>query len=269
MPTVAPPFFLTEVEGLPVHYTDRGSGSTVLLVHGFGGDLDNWLFNLEALAQVHRVVALDLPGHGKSDKRLPATTLPELAEWLSRFLTERELPRVHAVGHSLGGALVLKLAQQHPEQVQSLTLISSAGLGTEVNGSFLEGFIAASSVATLKPVVQQLFANPGLVSDSVVEAILAYKQQEGVTEALQQLESAVTALQAEGPPPSAPEQPTLVLWGQEDAILPVTHAQALPQAQVTVWEGAGHLVQMERAADLNERLLAFLATATSPEDQSA
>lgn len=259
----------TEVNGLTAHYTDRGAGdTTVLLLHGFGGDLENWLFNLEALAQHHRVVALDLPGHGQSTKALPDSTLAGLADWVQQFVKAVGLSSFHLVGHSMGGALAQLLTQQAPESVQSLTLIGSAGLGPELNEAFLDGLVAAQTEEELKPVLEWLFATPGLVSAPVVAAILAYKLQEGVEPALRTLANALKAHQAESPPPQEFPVPTLVLWGQEDAIVPVAQAQALPGAEVTVWEQAGHLVQMERAADVNARLLAFWES-VSAEHQSA
>lgn len=81
-------FQWTPVDGIHVRHARRGpeAGVPVLFVHGFGGDLGNWLFNLDAVAQDLPVIALDLPGHGQSDVRLPGTSLAALAGFVARFL---------------------------------------------------------------------------------------------------------------------------------------------------------------------------------------
>ena len=82
-----------EVDGIRVRYQQTGSGSPVLLIHGFGGDLNNWLFNIDELASRHTVIALDLPAHGASDVRLPAShDLAGMAAFVHRFLQETDTP---------------------------------------------------------------------------------------------------------------------------------------------------------------------------------
>src|SRR4029453_16894364 len=121
-----------DVGGIRIRYARKGdSPATVLLIHGFGGDLDNWLFNIDALSQECTVVALDLPGHGQSDRTLPGRTLGDLARFVIRFLDAVEIRSSHLVGHSLGGAIAAQMAVDHPERGESLALIPSAGLGVE------------------------------------------------------------------------------------------------------------------------------------------
>ena len=93
-----------DVDGIRVRYAKKGvGGAPVLFLHGFGGDLDNWLFNLDALAEGHAVYALDLPAHGQSTPRLPGTTLAALAAFVARFMDAAGLEAAHVVGHSMGG----------------------------------------------------------------------------------------------------------------------------------------------------------------------
>lgn len=259
-----PAYLWTEVDGLRVRYARRGpadaAGEPVLFLHGFGGDLDNWLFNLDALAERLPVIALDLPGHGQSTPRLPGETLAALAGFVARFLDVLDVERVHAVGHSMGGAIAAQLALDHPRRVASLALICSAGLGEEVNAGYTRGFVEAASRRELKPVVEQLFADAGLVSRQMLDDLLKYKRLDGVDELLTALGESLfgdgrqrerPGLRLEGT-----GKPLLVVWGSEDRIIPARHAgHAPPGATVEVLHGAGHMVQMERASEVNRLLL--------------
>lgn len=262
----APAYHFATVDGLRVRYARRGErgGAPLLFIHGYGGDLGNWLFNLDALAEGREVLALDLPGHGQSDARLPGASLGALADFVARFLDHLDVERVHAVGHSMGGAIAAKLALSHPTRVASVVLVNSAGLGPEINTGYTEGFVGAESRRELKPVVEQLFADPSLVSRQLLDDLLKYKRLDGVTGVLTELGQAlfgggrqaeVPALELEGS-----GVPLLVVWGAEDRIIPAAHAQNAPAgAKVKVFDGAGHMVMMEKANDFNALLKGHVA----------
>src|SRR5215207_8886058 len=111
-----------------LRYAKRGNGAeTVILIHGFGGDLDNWLFNIDALAENATVYALDLPGHGQSVKTISDPSLAVLAMTVVSFMNAMGIRSAHLVGHSLGGAIAMEIAREAKDRVKSLTLISSAG----------------------------------------------------------------------------------------------------------------------------------------------
>ncbi|MFO1274010.1 MAG: acetoin dehydrogenase dihydrolipoyllysine-residue acetyltransferase subunit [Rubrivivax sp.] len=250
-----------EIDGLRVRYARRGEGRgvPVLFIHGFGGDLDNWLFNLDAVAEAAPVIALDLPAHGQSTPKLPGASLAAMAGFVARFLDRLDVERVHAVGHSMGGAIAAQLAKDHPQRVASVAVIGSAGLGQEVNAGYIEGFVSAASRRELKPVVEQLFADPSLVSRQLLDDLLKYKRLDGVSEALTALGQALFAggRQAEAPVLELEGSglPLLVLWGREDRIIPAAHADHAPAgSKVVVIEGAGHMVMMEKASEVNALL---------------
>jgi len=256
-----PAFDWIDVGGIRVRYARRGPerGVPVLFLHGFGGDLGNWLFNLDALAEVAPVIALDLPGHGQSDAKLPGTTLADLAGFVAAFLDRLDVERVHAVGHSMGGAIAARLALDHPRRVASLALVDSAGLGDEIDSGYTSGFVSAASRRELKPVVEKLFADPSLVSRQLLEDLLRYKRLDGVTALLDALGTALFAggRQAETPvlqlQPGA--LPMLVVWGADDRIIPASHAGHAPAgATVVVLEGAGHMAMMEKSGQVNALL---------------
>ena len=261
-------YLFTEVGGLRVRYADRGFGdSVVLLLHGFGGDLDNWMFNLDSLAEKHRVLALDLPGHGQSVKTNVDPSLSGMATFVRKFLDGLSVSSVHVVGHSMGGAIAMQLASDSPETVKSLGLICSAGLGPDINSDYLRGFVEAQSQQELKLVLQQLFADESLVNLQLVNDLLNYKRIDGVEATLNALSETLI---------SAGEQtfltdnivasgiPVLVIWGKQDRIIPVSHAQNYSAAggscvEVEIFDSAGHMVQMEKAYEVNRSLLNFLA----------
>jgi pyruvate dehydrogenase E2 component (dihydrolipoamide acetyltransferase) len=243
-----------------LRYARRGDdGPVLVLIHGFGGDLDNWLFNIDALAQRARVFALDLPGHGQSTKQLGDPSLAGLAEALQSFMEAVEIDSAHLVGHSMGAAVAARLACDAPERVQSLSLISAAGLGPEINADYIEGFVDAETRRELKPVLLNLFADSELVSRGMIDDLLKYKRIDGVHEALQQLAANLFADGRQQNLLSAQiaglEIPTLVIWGTEDRVIPTAHAQNVGAARIEQIDGAGHMVQMEQASRVNESIL--------------
>ncbi len=251
------------VGGRTLRYLRRGQGSdVVLLVHGFGGDLNNWLFNHEALAVQRTVYALDLPGHGESTKDVGAGTLRELAQALAAFLDAVGVSSAHLVGHSLGGAVALTLAAGEPQRVRSLALLASAGLGTEIDAGYIEGFVTAANRNALKPHVAKLFADARLVTRRLIDDLLKYKRLEGVEASLRLLSEKMisggrqaTMLRDEL---ARLRQPVLVVWGSEDQIIPARHASGLPSSvQVELIPAKGHMVMMEAAGEVNRLLNAF------------
>ncbi|WP_297831962.1 acetoin dehydrogenase dihydrolipoyllysine-residue acetyltransferase subunit [Pseudomonas sp.] len=249
-----------QLDGRTLRFFDRGEGGVPLvLIHGFGGDLNNWLFNHDALSAERRVIALDLPGHGESGKSLQRGDLDELSQTVLGLLDHLDIETAHLAGHSLGGAVALNTARLTPQRVKSLSLIASAGLGPQINGDYLQGFVDAANRNALKPQLVQLFSDPALVNRQMLEDMLKYKRLEGVNAALRLLSSQLftngqqqTDLRA-----VVTRQPSLVIWGANDAIIPAAHAQGL-DAQVEVLAGQGHMVQMEAAEQVNRLILGFL-----------
>jgi pyruvate dehydrogenase E2 component (dihydrolipoamide acetyltransferase) len=253
-----------EVDGIRVRYARRGDAAPgavpVLFVHGFGGDLDNWLFNLDAVAAAAPVIAIDLPGHGQSDVRLPgAGGLGALADFVLHALDRLGVERVHVVGHSMGGAIAARMALAAPARIASLVLLAPAGLGGEINAAYVEGFVAAATRRELKPVVEQLFADPSLVSRQLLDDLLRYKRLDGVSALLTQLGTTLFAAgrQAETPVTQLSGVPLTIVWGREDRVIPAAQVSAAPAgAEVRVLDGAGHMAMMEKAGEVNAAILA-------------
>ena len=254
-----------EVDGLRLAYLDRGEGDDpIVLIHGFGGDLNSWLFNQPVLASERRVIALDLPGHGQSEKRVPEGGVPALANTVLGLLDELGLARAHFVGHSLGGVVAAMCALKRPGGAASLTLVASGGLGEEIDADYISAFIAANRRKEIKPLLARLFADGSLVGREMINEVLKYKRLEGVEEALRTIEGATFAGGKQSGTLIAPlkglDVPIQVIWGAQDRIIPVAHANALgDKTPVHVIEGAGHMVHMEAAAEVNRLIGNFVA----------
>lgn len=253
------------VEAGTLRFLRQGEGGEpLLLLHGFGGDLNNWMFAAPMLAGERAVYALDLPGHGGSSKDVGPGDLGSLVGAARQFLDTQKLERVHLAGHSLGGLIAAGLALEAPERVASLTLVASAGLGEEINGEYIEGFIAAESRRELKPVLELVFADPALVTRQLVDEVLKYKRIDGVDAALRAIGSNVfrdgrqRVLIADRLAELA--VPLLVVWGSDDRIIPAAHAERVPEgARVHILDGRGHSPHMEAAGDFNRIVEGFFA----------
>ncbi|MFW5680824.1 MAG: acetoin dehydrogenase dihydrolipoyllysine-residue acetyltransferase subunit [Pseudomonadota bacterium] len=234
----------------------EGKATPVLLLHGFGGDLNNWLFNQEALAEDREVFALDLPGHGGSTKDVGDGTLVTLARAVEAFMEAVHLHHVHLVGHSMGGAVALEVAAAHPDRVRSLTLLAPAGLGPDINRAFVDDFIAQNRPRKLKQVLAHLVHDPDAVTDAMVEDVVKFKRLDGAIAALERLRDGILFRQPDIAAAHAKLRglgcPIHVVWGAEDRILSAGHAMGLPsQVTVTHLERTGHMPHMERAAEVN------------------
>jgi pyruvate dehydrogenase E2 component (dihydrolipoamide acetyltransferase) len=253
-----------EIGGRNVQYLKigEGEGPPLILLHGFGGDINIWVFNQEALSEAGRTVyALDLPGHGQSSKDVGEGDLDTFVEILAGFMDEVGVEKAHLVGHSMGGAVAGSFALAHRERVASLVLIASAGLGEEINEDYIEGFIAANRRREMKRVLGLLFADPDLVTRRLVNDELRFKRMDGVDEALRAVADKMfpDGSQAEGPDLSGLETPVLVIWGQDDQIIPAYHTENLSDgARIEILEDTGHMPQMESAGRTNRLIGGFL-----------
>lgn len=247
-----------EAGGRRLRYLKLGDaeGPPVIFIHGFGGDLNNWLFNQPALAEKHTTYALDLPGHGGSAKEVGAGDIAAMTAAVVDFMAALDIPKAHLVGHSLGGGVSLNLALEHPDRAASVTAIATAGLGPEISMEYIEGFIANSRARKLKPVLEMLVYDPALVTGDMIEDVLKYKRLDGVDAALTKVAGATFTGGRQGlelkPRLGDSRVPIQVIWGREDRIVPAAHAEGLPASvKLTVLDQAGHLVHMEKSGEVN------------------
>ncbi len=241
-------------------------GPPVIFVHGYGGDLNNWMFNQEALSESRTTYALDLPGHGASTKDVGAADLAALSGAVTALMDELGVAKAHLVGHSMGGAICLALALDQPGKVASATLIAPGGLGPEINMDYIEGFISQTRAKKLRATLEQLVADPASITAEMIEGVIRFKRLDGATAALQKLRDGLFpgGRQAEGLRDRLGELavPAQVIWGKSDRILPPAHGEGLPASlPVTLTDAAGHMPHMEQAAEVNRLILDIIASA--------
>lgn len=252
-----------DVAGRRIRHVVLGNhGDPVVMVHGFGGSLETWSENQAALASAgHVVAALDLPGHGESSLDVGSGSLDELASLVVAYMDAVGIARAHLVGHSMGGAVCLALADREPARVRSLTLLGPAGLGQKINADVIRGLVAACSRDELAPLLRVLFADATRAT-TLLDRMVAHKQRAGAVEALMKIASS----RYTGTPSGrqlrdvAGTVPTLMIWGVADAMVPPPAPGAFVRdgVLIRVLPRAGHMVQVEAADEVNRLVGDFL-----------
>ena len=253
----------------------------VLLIHGIAGSSKTWEAAMPLLAAGFRVIAPDLLGHGESAKPEGDYSLGAYASGLRDLLAVLGVQKATLVGHSLGGGIAMQLAYQHPECCERVVLIDSGGLGTEVN--WLLRLIALPGADLVAPVFF-----PGFVRNWG-DAVGRFAQSRGlqwarVSESWRSYASLIDndnrqafvrtvrgVIAPRGQSVSANDRlylleniPTLIVWGERDGIIPVSHAhaahEAIPQSRLEIIPGAGHFPHVEEPALVASLLMDFLTT---------
>ena len=245
------------------HRITGEGGDAVVMLHGFGGSLDTWSANQDPLAAAGWTVAsLDLPGHGESSLDVGSGSLDELAAVVLDYLDAVGIRRAHFVGHSMGAALSLVIADGMPSRVQSLVLIGPAGIGQKINADFIRGCIAARSREEFEPLLRLMYADAGRVSEDLLRQVVAYRQRAGATEALARIASSRYAATPSGRSlrDVAGTVPTLMIWGVADAMIPAPAPGEFVRENVLirVLPRCGHMVQAEDPGEVNRLIDEFL-----------
>jgi pimeloyl-ACP methyl ester carboxylesterase len=279
-----------DVAGHPVRVRRSGpvDGEPVVLLHGIGRSLEDWHPTHDLLAADHRVVSLDLPGFGLTRRRSGAFGLPGFARTVVEVLEALGEHRpVHVMGNSLGGAVAMTMAAEHPDRVASLVLANSAGFGREVNVALMP--MAYGALGGLPVVgkrfrrmareagiqsIRDLFHDP---SHATPEMLRHAGRVSGQPDFTVTFVSTALALGAPllGTYPwwrralltkiAESEIPTMVVWGDADTVLPSAHLEAavaaLPHATSHLFPDTGHMPQIERAEEFAEIASRFVAEA--------
>ncbi|GBQ79903.1 branched-chain alpha-keto acid dehydrogenase subunit E2 [Acetobacter malorum DSM 14337] len=251
---------------LNVRDVGRGAGAPVLLIHGFGGDLSNWMLNQDVLARHQRVIAFDLPGHGASSKDVGDGSVTVLAEAAYELLKALDIPKAHILGHSLGGAIALALLRDYPDAVLTLTLVAPAGLEREVNAESLREMVEADRTRDMQKALQALVHDKSLVGRRMADNVLRVRRLDGAREALRTIEAACFANGQQSidlrPVLDAARIPVTLFWGEEDEVLPVAGAKNAPDHVVKhLLPQIGHMPQLEKTVEFNRLVEAFLEKA--------
>jgi pimeloyl-ACP methyl ester carboxylesterase len=278
--TVAlPPAGELTVAGRRVRCRVTGDGPPVVLLHGIGRTLDDFAAVQELLARHHRVISVDLPGHGGSAPLDPPHTLPALAAAVAETLDAAGITGpAHLVGNSLGGAVAMRLATDAPARAASLVLVNSAGFGREVTVALrllalrpLGRLLLRPHPAIARRTERAIFHDPAYATQERVAAALAVARQPHAARVMVELVRSLGTWRGVRPRwreellarVAALDLPTLVVWGDRDLILPASHlanARArLPKAHCHLFPDTGHMPQIERAAAFHALVTDFWA----------
>ncbi len=261
------------------YWAGGNQGSPVLLIHGIGEYIETWLPNFAPLAAQHRVYAVDLPGHGRTDKPLEISyTIESLAQFIYDFMVALVVERAHIVGHSLGGAIATRLALRHPDVIEKLVLVGSAGLGKEMammlrlsSLPLLGEMITRPSLSGLATVAKLLVHDSTVMTDDLIKLNYQMAALPGAQQAflrtlrsngnfLGQKES-LYGTNMRGM--ASITKPIFVIWGRQDQIIPVAHAdiaaRGCPNMRVHIFDNCGHTPMLEYTSDFNRLLLDFLS----------
>ncbi len=269
-----------DVDGLRLHYTTAGEGEPVLLLHGWPTSSFLWRGVMGPIAKGNRVIALDLPGFGQSDKPLDASySFRYFDRVLEGFLDALEIPETSLAVHDLGGPVGLFWACQHPERLKRLALLNTLVYPNPSLAVIL--FVLSVKL----PLIRSLMASQrGLafamrfgVADTRrinAETLAGVQAPFTTRDAKRALLKAGCALSPKGFVEIAKKLPTLdvpvrIVYGKRDRILPdVAKTMArvkrdMPQAEITVLEDCGHFLQEEKPREIGELLAIFFAGSSS------
>jgi pimeloyl-ACP methyl ester carboxylesterase len=252
----------------------------ILLLHGIGRSLEDWEPQFSLFRQGgYRVIALDLPGNGFSDRLPTSTTLRGLAQSAFETLDAiGEARPLHVMGNSLGGGVAMQMLALDPDRVPTLVLAGSAGFGSEVHPMLrlvatpVIGALATRypSRASARMYERRLYGDPSLATDERIHHALTIARQSDTGAVLHETARSLATIRGVRPEwrdelmsnVSKHPRPTLIVWGDRDRILPAKHMNAaqrfLPHARVQLFEAVGHMPQLEAVERFAELTLDFL-----------
>ena len=275
-----------ELHGDRIAYQDVGSGDeTLLLIHGMAGTSETWRAVIPQLSQKYRAIAPDLLGHGQSAKPRSDYSLGAFAVLLRDLLEELGISRATVVGQSLGGGVAMQFAYQHFDFCQRLVLISSGGLGPDVGWTLR--LLSAPGVELLLPVIapppvvtagnklRSWFAAGGIQSPRGAEMWSAYSSLADSQTRQAFLKTLRSVVDYRGQSVSAlnrlhltSDLPTMVIWGDQDRMIPIEHGYAVhearPGCRLEVLTGVGHCPHVERPNEVADLIEDFIETTPSP-----
>lgn len=257
-----------QVFGQRIHYVEAGSGPNVILLHGLGGDETNWAQTIPALAARYHVIVPDQIGFGQSDKPLINYRIGTLVDFLEEFCAKLGIARASVVGNSLGGWTAMAFTLAHPERVNRLVLVDSAGysyarLGGEKPSRDALLALEPSTLEGCRQLLKLIFYHQQTITDESVRQFLAAKMQKNDSYTVDRfIDSIVRGDDVVDGKLGGIKVPTLIVWGREDALIRLPAAKALGEdiagSKTVILDECGHVPQMECAAPFNAALLGFL-----------
>ena len=265
------------ISGVRIRYVEAGQGPPLMLVHGLTSSKVVWRKNIAPLAERHHVYAMDLPGHGDSDKSNVNYDSAFVVGLMREFILGLGHQQVALAGISLGGGVSLLTALEHPEMVSKLALIGSGTLGREIAMvvrlaalPVLGEFLVGGPFDNTRIMARKCFYDKRLATDELVEELRRTNTLPGAREAALTIIRkyiSVWGVKRRYVVTSWLKNlhmPTMLFWGADDGIIPVKHArraaQMIPNANLHVFAKCGHWPQMEHADEFNRLMLEFLSS---------
>lgn len=259
-----------EVNEQTIHYTKQGTGSPLILVHGFAGSIYTWRHLIPLLKEHYTVYAYDMLGFGLSDKPPDGNyEMTAQANLLIGLMDALNLPSAHLVGHSMGGVVIACAALEAPQKVESLVMIEP-GFYTKTGPEFLNHLffplyrIMAKQFYSRnmrKRFLTGSFFNKSLVTDEVIDAYMLPTRTPHAIDAMQRMMSKVGLKQYPGIAEKV-TPPTLVVWGERGAgdTLEIAHRvqREIASSRLVPVKECGHYVQEERPRELAELIKDYI-----------
>ncbi|BFU44670.1 alpha/beta fold hydrolase [Krasilnikovia sp. MM14-A1004] len=280
----APGTSYVSVRGVRIRVRETGdpAGPPVLLLHGIGRSLEDWAPQHDRFDGEFRVLSVDLPGYGLSQRMPETTTLATLADGVTATLDALGEHRpLHLMGNSLGGAVALQMLARDPARVQTLALVNSAGFGRGVTSMLrvlaVPGLgrvlLSRTDRRTARHVERQQFHDRAYATEARIAHALRVAAQPDRVPVFLETARALGTFRGVRPvwrstllrEVAAHPRPTLIVWGDRDLILPATQLAAartaLPHARSHMFADTGHMPQIERADEFAALVRRFLAEA--------
>jgi pimeloyl-ACP methyl ester carboxylesterase len=275
------PLEYTSIHGHVVGFRRGGSGPALLFLHGMAGSSLTWMAVMSRLQRDYTVLAPDLVGHGRSEKPAGDYSLGSLASWTRDLLDVLGIDNVTLVGQSYGGGVALQFAYQFPERCERLVLVDSGGLGRDVNwilrlvaipgADLVMPILFPSFVVSFGDRIARLAGRLGMQNASALESWRAYRSLTDPETRSAFVRTIRSVIEPGGQAVGAHERlylaeriPILIVWGDRDRIIPVSHAytafEALPDSRLEIIPGVGHFPQAEVPERLAELLRDFVET---------
>lgn len=248
------------IGSLSTHYTEHGSGTPILILHGWGSSAATWEAVQHQLAtHGYRAIALDLPGFGATVEPPREWGLAEYTDFVREFVAQEKIGRFVLLGHSFGGRIAIDYAARFGESIAAVVLCGAAGIARprSARRATISFLVRHGSFIAKAPMIRTLSG----IARKAIYAIVGERDYYKASPVMRSVMSRVLEVPLAPLLPNIP-QPVLLAWGDADEATPLSHARiaqdVLPDSTLAVFEGRGHSLQREVPRDLADRVARFL-----------
>lgn len=245
-----------EIDNLKIAYQVAGSGTPVILLHGWGAEANTFSYVFDRLSNTYQIYALDLPGFGLSEIPANAWDASDYAKMITTFFGELNINKAHLIGHSYGGRISIVLAAEQSERVDKLILVNSAGIIPPRTMKYYYRI----SLAKIGRLMRCCGASGKRLADSIANRVGSKDYQHAglmrgtlVKSVNQNLRPLLPNIQAT----------TLLIWGENDTDTPISFGKIMqdeiPNAELVILKGAGHFSFLDKPKEFCQSVETFLA----------